>query len=245
MRSRLSLAFIASFLAFAHVAQAQATLADPLAGGLIAGDYLRISGGLVSPINPQGSLRDWSRGSTINVMWENWQPGSGGVGSTGFGIGIGYTLLPLDQQRFVSDFTPPSGGQTSSATATRAGILEVMTNLRIRIPSPFVMPSVSLGFGFMDWRPGQIHYTTTTNPQPQSAQQQHRSGLELAIGGGLDKAIVDRWALFAEALYAYGFTSFGQGLATPGGTCSANGCDVLRNTSVGIIRGGLRVRMGR
>ena len=243
MRARLWPLLISGLVAFAPAAGAQATSGDPMADGLIAGDYLRVSGGLVSPINPQGSLRDWSRGSTINVMWENWQAGGAGVSSTGFGIAIGYTLLPLNEKQFVGDFVPSSGGQTQSATANKAGVLEVMTNLRIRIPSPFVMPSINLGFGFMDWRPGEIHYTATSGSG--TAQQQHRSGLELAIGGGLDKTIVDRWAVFAEALYAYGFTSFGLGLATPGGTCASNGCDVLRNTSLGIVRGGLRVRMGR
>jgi hypothetical protein len=245
MRFRLTVVYVAiaalaAGVGGARVAHAQISTTD----GLLPGDYLRVSGGVVSPINPQGSLRDWNSGPTVNVTWENWQPGSQGVGAVGFGIGIGYTMLPLNEAHFLAIFRPVSGGTATAATASSAGIIDVATNVRIRIPVPYITPSVNLGFGFMDWRPSAIHYTATSGNG--SAQQEHRSGLELSIGGGLDKTIYYRWAIFGEALYTYGFTSFGQGLATPTGTCTSNSeCDVLKNTSLGIIRGGLRVRVGR
>jgi hypothetical protein len=105
------------------------------------------------------------------------------------------------------------------------------------------MPNFSLGFGFINLHPGTIHYTTAANPG--TANQQRRYGGELTVGAGLDKTVVDRFGLFGEALYTYGFTSLGQGLATPNGNCAANGCDPLKNTTLGTIRGGLRVRVGR
>jgi hypothetical protein len=51
--------------------------------------------------------------------------------------------------------------------------------------------------------------------------------------------------VFGEALYTYGFTSLGRGIANPGGTCTTNGCDVLKNTVLGTLRGGLRLQVGR
>jgi hypothetical protein len=208
------------------------------------GDYLRFSAGATSPVSPKGNLRDWGSGTTYNLVWENWGAGSNGTDLTGFGFGIGYTMLPLKNSFFVQNFVPTQvTGQTASATAANAGVLEITTNLRIRIPAPFVMPHVSLGLGFMNWHPGTIHYTTTTGATA-DAKQQSRSGAEFSIGGGVDRQLFDRYGLFAEALYTYGFTNVGQGLATPTGTCAASGCDVLKNTTLGTLRGGLRVRIG-
>lgn len=244
MRFRLNVVYVAiaalAAVGGARAARAQISTTD----GLMPGDYLRVSGGVVSPISPQGSLRDWNSGPTINVTWENWQPGSQGVGAVAFGLGIGYTMLPLNQQHFLSAFRTVAGDAATAATSSSAGIIDVATNVRIRIPVPYITPSVNLGFGFMDWRPAAVHYTAPSGDG--SAQQEHRSGLELSIGGGLDKTVYDRWAIFGEALYTYGFTSFGQGLATPTGTCTnSSECDVLKNTSIGTLRGGLRVRVGR
>ena len=60
MRSRLLLAVGLALVALTRLAHAQGT---DLAGGLRAGDYVRISGGASIPVNPQGSLRDWSSGT--------------------------------------------------------------------------------------------------------------------------------------------------------------------------------------
>jgi hypothetical protein len=88
-----------------------------------------------------------------------------------------------------------------------------------------------------------VHYTTPT--ETTTASQRHRRGAAFTIGAGLDKRLIDRFALFGEALYTYGFTSIGQGFVTPGGTCTTASCDVFKNTTLGVIRGGLRVRVGR
>jgi len=245
MRNRSSLVSTLVFAAVAAlvlVPRAQAQGGGD--GGFLSGDYLRLSGGVVSPVAPKGNLRDWGSGPGFNLTWENWGSGSAGTDITGFGFGVGYTMLPLKSDFFIHNFTPTQvTGQTATATASHAGVLEIMTNLRIRVPSSFIMPYVNLNLGFMSWRPGTIHYTTTTGASA-DAKQQSRSGAEFGIGAGVDKQLFDRYALFAEAMYTYGFTNVGQGLATPTGTCAANGCDVLKNTTLGTIRGGLRVRIG-
>jgi hypothetical protein len=239
MRSRLFFGVCAALMAVSRLAVAQS---DRLAAGLVPGDYVRASAGVAVPINPQGSLRDWSRGTTANLAWENWQTGgSSGVGRLGVAINVSYSLLPLDEANFVSDFIPIQGGKATSASASRAGIFELATNFRFRIPAPLLMPTINLGIGFLNWRPSTIDYSGPTGSG--TAKQRSRNGGELSIGGGLERHIVDRYGLFAEAMYSYGFTSLGQGSVTPGGVCSATSCDALKNTSVAVIRGGLSVRI--
>lgn len=248
MRSRLILGVVATVAMSAALplvarAQDRATQSDAFADGLIPGDYLRVSGGIASGVHPQGSLRDWNRGQNLNVNWETWDAASSGVGRVGFGLQIDYSQLPLNEAQFLSDFSAGPLGRATSTSGSTARIYELGVNTRFRIPSPFIMPSISVGFGFLDWRPGEIQYTATGGSG--SVKQQHRSGAAFSIGGALDKTVMDRWAIFGEAVYTYGYTSFGQGLATPGGTCASNGCDVLKNTTIGKVRGGLRVRTGR
>lgn len=238
MRSRQLLAVGPALVMMAHLAQAQGT---DLAGGLRAGDYLRLSGGISTPVNPQGSLKDWSRGTAFNLGWENWQNGGTGVGRVGVAINLSYSLLPLDEQQFLSEFVPIQGARPTSATASSAGVLELASNFRFRIPTPFIMPTINVGVGFMNWRPSTIEYTSPTGPG--TAKQRHRSGAELTIGGGLERNIFDRYGLFGEVVYAYGFTSIGRGTAAPGGLCATNSCDILKNTSIATFRGGLSVRI--
>ena len=219
------------------------TGSERFSDGLTPGDHLRIGVGSVSPVNPQGSLRDWNRGQGISLIWENWDAGSTGVGRVGYGLGVDYALLPLDQQQFLLDFVNTPNGTAQSATGKKAGVLIVGVTTRFRIPAPYIMPSISLGFGFLDWRPGEVSYTATGGSG--TAKQQHRSGGAITIGGGLDKHVYDRFAIFGEALYTYAYTSFGQGLAGSGSSCLTTNCDLLKNTQFGTIRGGLRVRFGR
>lgn len=242
MRSRLFIV-IAAALAVPRFAHAQ-DAGGPSVQGLQPGDYVRVSGGAAIPINAQGSLRDWDRGTGFSLAWENWSSGPSGLGRAGFALTAAYNLLPLDDGRFMSTFVDPTTGEKpQSVDASRAGILEVTTNVKIRIPSPLVAPMVNIGLGLLDWHPGTIRYVTASTHG--TARQQHRTGLELAIGGGVDRTIVDRYALFGEATYVFGYTSYGGGFTSPGGVCTTSGCDALRNTTIGTIRGGLRVRVGR
>jgi len=247
MRSRLFVACIVVLVVSATSvvdAQERPSSNERLSDGLVAGDYVRAGAGMLSPVNPQGSLRDWDRGTGFTLAWENWQAGSGGVGRVGFGIGVNYGVLPLNEQQFIADFIDPlTRVPATSATASNAAVLEIETSVRVRIPSPFIMPSLSLAFGYINFRPGTIQYTSVAGPG--TTNQQRRYGGELTVGAGLDKHIVDRFAAFGEALYTYGFTSLGQGFVSPNGNCPSNGCDPLKNTTLGTIRGGLRVGVGR
>jgi len=217
---------------------------DPTAGGLAAGDYLLIGGGGTFPVNAQGSLKNYSAGPVFSLGYENWQMGSGGgVGLVGFGLSGSYSALPT-KNGFAEAVAVASGGATGTATAASARILEIVSSVRVRIPSPYVMPAVTLGLGFINWAPGSIRYQATDGSNAK-VRYQHRSGAELSIGGSLDRHIYDRYGLFAEADYVYGFTSFGQAFTVPNGNCVNVACDPLKNTSVGAIRGGLRVGLGR
>jgi hypothetical protein len=218
---------------------------NPWNDGLIPGNYVRLSSGSATPVSPHAALRYWDRGTTYYASWENWDTGPSGVGRVGFSINGSYSTLPLNTPLFLANFTPANGGTVTSATAARAGILEVTSGIRLRFPLPYVMPNVSVGLGLIDWQPGSIKYESTSGSG--SAKQQHRVSGEFTIGAGVDKNLFDRYALFGEALYVYGYTSYGSGFATPGGVCNTNGCDAFRNgnTTIGTIRGGLRVRVGR
>ena len=246
MRPRLAFGLFAALVSLSSVGRAQdrSAQSDRFTDGLLPGDYIRLSGGVMAPVNAQGSLRDWDRGTVYGLVWENWQSGAGGVGRVGYGIGVNYGLLPLNEQQFLSEFLTPQGTRATSASASDASVLEIETNLRLRIPAPFIMPSVSLGFGYINYRPSTISYTAGGTSS--ATAEQRRYGGEFSIGGGLDKRIVDRVAIYGEAIYTYGFTGLGQGLARPGGTCatSTHGCDPLKNTSLGVVRGGLRVHIG-
>jgi hypothetical protein len=244
MRAQLLLAAVLC-LAFSQRGVAQTeTAGDPSAGGLVSGDYIRVSAGLAHPLDAQGSLRDWKPGESFGLSYENWMPGNGGngVGQFGFGIGLVYNALPFDSQTFMADFIPASGGAITSASASHARVLEITSTIRYRFPMPVIAPAINVGFGFLNWAPSKISYVTAEGTT--TAQQQHRSGFEVSVGGSVDRQLYDRFALFGEAAYVYGFTRYGA-FTTPNGSCARNNCDVLKNTTLGTIRGGLRVRMGR
>jgi hypothetical protein len=230
--------------AFAAPIRAGAQATDPLADGLVPGDYLRVSVNSTNPISPQGSLKDWSRGVGLGVMWENWDQGRGGVGRIGYGFMVGYSLLPFDSDQFLSEPFISQFGRATTATGKRAGAFQLGVNVRFRIPAPYIMPWLSLGLGFIDWHPGEIKYTTATTTSPQTAKQEHRSGGAVSIGAGVDKHIYDRFGVFAQAMYTYGYTSFGQGLGGSGSACLQTSCDLLKNIPFGTLGGGLRVRVG-
>jgi hypothetical protein len=238
MRSRLFLVVAASLATLARDSHAQS---DRYSGGLTDGDYIRVSAGVTTPVNPQGGFRDWKSGTGFNVSWENWQPGDNGVGRVGFLLGFGYSALPLDETKFIADFSPLSGGKATTASAGSGSLFEVSTGVHIRIPAPLLVPTIHFGLGFVGWRPTKISYTAPSGNG--ITKQQSRNGAEVSIGGALERDFARRFGIFAEADYSYGFTSLGQSSATPGGICANNGCDVLRNTSVTSLRGGLSVKI--
>jgi hypothetical protein len=242
MRSLQLVSALLALSTFTHALGAQGSQSDALADGLVAGDYLRLGGGVISPLRASGSLRDWTRGNAASVAWETWQEGSSGVGLVGFGVGADYSRLALNESQFNSDFTT-LGTHPSSASASGATEFSITTGIRFRIPAPLIMPSLEVGFGYMDFSPSPVHFVAPSGTG--TANQLRRRGAAFTFGGGLDKHVADRYALFAEALYSYGLTSLGHGIAAPGGTCVNTQCDPLQNTTFGVIRGGLRARLGR
>jgi hypothetical protein len=159
------------------------------------------------------------------------------VGRVGFGITGTYSFLPFKADVFETEFS----NTARNASASHAGILEIISNARIRFPSPVVSPAVIIGFGFINWAPGKINFIDGN--QQVSVTQEHRSGAELTIGASLDRQLWDRYAAYVEGSYVYGYTSYGRGFTTPGGVCTNSGCDPLKNTTVTTLRGGLRVRL--
>ena len=237
--------YIALALLFSTVGSAGARAQNRNTDGLVPADYARVSFAAVQPVNPSGSLKQWKAGNGVNFMWENWSAGGrgGGVGLVGFGLYADLALLPFDESAFIQDFSTGPNGVVLSASAGRARALQIGVNTRVRIPVPYLTPSVSVGFGFIDWRPPTIDYVATLGSG--SAKQQNRQGGVVTLAGALDKHIYGRFAVFGEAAYSYGFTSFGQGLAASGSACVAANCDLLKNTQFGSIRGGLRIRANR
>lgn len=239
MRSRLLLVVAAALATHARAGHAQD---DRFSGGLTAGDYVRVSAGVTTPVNAQGGFRDWKGGTGFNVAWENWQPGDVGVGRLGLSLGFAYSALPLDETKFLGDFTPLSGNEVASASASNGSLFELNTGLHIRIPAPLLIPTVRIGLGYIGWRPAKVSYTEVGGATG-TTKQQTRNGAEVSIGGGLERQFAHRFGIFGEADYVYGFTSLGQSAATPGSICASNGCDVLKNTSVATLRGGVSVKI--
>jgi len=242
MRSRpLALALALSSLVAASVAPAQTP--SPMTDGMVAGGYVRVSGGVITPVNAGGSLREWNAGTTFNVMWENWQNNDRGTLSLfGFGLYADVSFLPFNETQFIKDFTGGPNGAVTSATASNARVIQFGVNTRFRFPAPYITPSISLGFGFLDWHPATINYQAVGGSA--STKQQSRQGGVVTLIGGVDKHVFDRVSIFGEAAYAYAYTSFGQGLGATGSACIAANCDLLKNMPFGTIRGGLKVRVG-
>jgi hypothetical protein len=236
MRSR---ALVALSLAMSSLIASEAQSQNDT-DGLVRGDYVRAAYSWVSPVSPSGSLKQWERGNGVNLMWENWDNAGNGLSLFGFGLYVDMAFLPFDEEQFKTDFTNGPHGPIISATASRARVLQIGVNTRLRAPVKFITPSISLGFGFLDWRPGEIDYNAVGGTG--TAKQQNRQGGIFTVIAGLDKHIYGRVAVYGEAAYGYGFTSFGQGLASTGSACIQQNCDLLKNTPLGSFRTGLRVR---
>jgi hypothetical protein len=222
---------------------AAAAHAQSTQGDLTPGDYFRLSSGVIAPVGAKGSLNDWRRGTDFALSWENWGPGPSGTDQVSYGVGFDYGRLPFNQSAITSSTI--NGEAVESASASSAALWSLGAQLRVRFPVPVVMPSISVDFGFISYQPSTIDYTTASGAA--TADERHRTGPYLSIGGGLDRDLFDRAALFIEALYTYGFTNLDEGLATNSTSIctTAGGCEAFKNITVGTVRGGLRVRVGR
>ncbi len=244
MRSRLLVAFAVLLSSSAGLARAQdAAPPDVDAGGIVGGNYVRLSAGGLMPIGATGSYRDWNGAKGFAAMWENWGTSGDGIDNVGFGVGATYAAMPFNERQFLASFQTLQGAPATSATAPSASMFTIETDLRYRFSAPVLMPSLILGLGYINFQPSTIHYDAVAGSGTTS--QRRKNGGVISLGLGVDRQLMDRYALFAEAMYMYGFTSLGAGLATPAATCTNDGCDVLKNIAAGTVRGGLRVRVGR
>ena len=199
-----------------------------------------------NPLDAQGNLRDWSSGTAYNLMWESWGAGGAGTDLTGYGFSVGYTQLPFNNSFFVQNFTPTQvTGSTATATAADARVLEFLATLRIRIPTPLVMPHLSLGLGFIEL--ASRHHSTTPRQRARRPTQSRKAvrRAEFSVGGGVDRHVYDRVGIFAEARTPTAITSFGQVRNADRDVRGQRMRRPLKNTTLGTIRGGLRVRIGQ
>ena len=129
LRSLVLLAVAGSSLAITPRAFAQT---DPMADGLERGDYFRLSAGMVKPVNPSGSLRDWGRGTGFNLMWENWDlsGSSGQMGLFGFSLFGDVSFLPFKEDQFKIDFAEGPNGAVLTASGDRARVIQLGVNTR-------------------------------------------------------------------------------------------------------------------
>ena len=173
----------------------------------------------VFPVNPQGqpaatgaaARRSTSAGRTgttgANGRRTSWDSRSISV----------YSMLPLDESQFLVGLHADLGPEgLPRPAASSAGVFELATNFRFRIPSPFIMPTINFGLGFIEL--GARARSTTPAPLGTgSAKQQTSIGRRVRRSvEDSSKHIVDRYGRFRlKQTYAYGYTSFGQGAATP------------------------------
>ena len=120
----------------------------------------------------------------------------------------------------------PTSPRRASAAILRARRRTSASGFRRR----YIMPTINVRPRLHQLAPGD----RSTTPRP-SALARRSSSIDPApirrFGGGLDKHIVDRFAIFGEAAYTYGYTSFGAGRRRRRAARVCNsGCDLLKNT---------------
>ena len=155
----------------------------------------------------------------------------------GFGVGADYSRLPLNEAQFNSDFTS-LGAHPTSATASSATAFTISTAIRFRIPGAIhhAEPRSRIRiYGFHS-----EHRALQAPTGSGTANQLRRRGAAFTFGGGLDKHIVDRYAIFAEAVYTTASRASVRASRRRAARASNTQCDVLKNTAFGVLRGGLR-----
>jgi len=205
------------------------------------GDNVRVLAGRAMP---QGGMHNWSPGLVFGLAWESWDAGGGGgAARVAVGLAGSYGTLPFDRSTFISDFESTTGKHVTSANAPDASIADLMVTLRVRGPTMFVMPSLLIGLGYYNFTPRTIAFQAADSTG--TARSRSKSGPSGNIGIGLDGPFIGRTALFGEALYAYGWSSDNILSQSASSRCGGNVCDTFKSTQATMIRGGVRVRLGR
>ena len=207
----------------------------------IGGDNVRVTAGRAIP---HAGLHNWESGLQLGVAWESWSGGgSDGLPRVGAGLSLTYSSLPFARETFVTDFQTSTGKTVTEASASNASLADLMLTLRLRGPTFLVMPSLLIGVGYYDFRPSTISFRATDSTG--TARTRGKNGPSASIGVGLDGPVIGRTALFAEAVWAYGWSSDNYLSQSAGSRCTGNVCDTFKSTQAAMLRGGVRVRLGR
>ena len=204
------------------------------------GDNVRLTAGRATP---HGGMHNWSPGLAFGVAWESWDPGGGGSSRVAVGLAGSYSSLPFDRSTFIADFESTTSKHITEASASDAVVADLMVTLRVRGPTTFVMPSLLIGLGYYNFKPGTIDFRATDSTG--SARSRSKSGPSGNIGIGLDGPFIGRTAIFGEAVYAYGWSSDNILSQSASSRCGGNVCDTFKSTQATMIRGGVRVRIGK
>jgi hypothetical protein len=241
LRTPTLLSAIAFALAVAPRASAQAV---PGSRGLssiyFGGDNVRVTAGQATP---RGGMHNWESGLTLGLAWESWDPGRNGPPRLAVGLAGSYSKLPFARSTFITDFESTTGRQVTQASASDAAIADLLLTVRVRGPAVVVMPSMFIGVGYYSFTPGTIVFQATDSAG--TARSRRKNGPAANIGLSLDGPTFARAALFADALFAYGWSSDNYLSRSATSRCGGNTCDAFKSTQTTMIRGGVRVRVGR
>jgi hypothetical protein len=205
------------------------------------GDNIRVTAGRAMP---HVGMHNWDTGMSYGIAWESWDPGRGaGPSRVAVGLAGSYSRLPFSRSDFAKEFESATGKQVTQATASAATIADLQVTARVRGPTMLVMPSLVIGVGYYNFSPSTIAYQATDTAG--TARTRGKSGPSANIGLAVDGPFIGRTALFAEALYAYGWSSDNQLSRSASSRCGGNVCDTFKSTQTTLLRGGVRLRLGR
>ena len=176
----------------------------------------------------------------FNSRYENWQPGGKRRRSRRLRTWRRISWLPLKRRPVRHGLhAGPVGGRRE-----RVGAREFSRSRRT-CASAFRRRSScrrsTSASGSSTGAPGKIHYTSTTRHDGTVKQSASRAAPSWRSAASLDRQIYDRFGVYVEAAYVYGYTSYGGGFGTPDEHLQRMACDPLKNTTVATMRGGLRV----
>ena len=131
-----------------------------------------------TPVNPQGSLRDWNRGTTSTPAWENWDTGASGVSRVGFGLDAAYSAAPArTSTHFMRELhaARPAGRADVGERGARRHSRDQHRAFACAFRRRYIMPSIErrIRIHRLATRSDQLHQSTT-GPAGQAAASPRR-----------------------------------------------------------------------